>query len=116
MASLFDDPGLRRGGRDPGRRGRRGASCWPSWHKAKTAHFKELVADGADPAAARHRAASSRRRCDAGWTVAVASTSAEESVRAVLEHAVGDETAADGSRCSPATSSRPRSRTRRSTS
>ncbi len=30
---------------------------------------------------------------DAGWTVAVASTSAEESVRAVLEHAVGAGTA-----------------------
>jgi HAD superfamily hydrolase (TIGR01509 family) len=31
---------------------------------------------------------------DAGWTVAVASTSAEESVRAVLAHAVGEQTAA----------------------
>ena len=30
----------------------------------------------------------------AGWTLAVASTSAEESVRAVLEHVVGAETAA----------------------
>ena len=31
---------------------------------------------------------------DAGWTLAVASTSAEESVRAVLEHAVGERDAA----------------------
>ena len=31
---------------------------------------------------------------EAGWTLAVASTSAEESVRAVLEHAVGAENAA----------------------
>ena len=30
----------------------------------------------------------------AGWTLAVASTSAEQSVRAVLEHAVGREQAA----------------------
>ncbi len=30
----------------------------------------------------------------AGWTLAVASTSAEESVRAVLEHAVGEANAA----------------------
>jgi fructose-bisphosphate aldolase class II len=52
---------------------------------------------------------------DAGWTVAVASTSAEESVKAVLAHAVGSRPPS-ASRSSPATSSRPRSRTRPSTS
>ena len=43
---------------------------------------------------ARASPGSSRRRGDAGWQLAVASTSAEASVRAVLEHAVGAERAA----------------------
>ncbi len=62
------------------------------WHKRKTALFKEIVASGrlpgrpgiariVDEAIARH------------WKLAVASTSAEESVRAILEHAVGSEDA-----------------------
>ena len=45
----------------------------------------------------------------AGWGLAVASTSAEPSVRAVLEHAVGRDRARSGSPSSPATSCRARS-------
>jgi len=63
------------------------------WHKTKTAYYTDMVAAGllpARPGIARIVAAASA----AGWLLAVASTSAEASVRAVLEHAVGAERAA----------------------
>jgi HAD superfamily hydrolase (TIGR01509 family) len=63
------------------------------WHKRKTAAYKRLVAAGVMPG----RPGIARIIDDAlraGWTVAVASTSAEESVRAVLEHAIGADKAA----------------------
>ena len=63
------------------------------WHKAKTAHYTAMVADGVlpgRPGIARIVAEASAE----GWGLAVASTSAEASVRAVLEHAVGEELAA----------------------
>ena len=58
------------------------------WHRRKTEIYTELVAAGALPA----RPGISRivdEAAAAGWGLAVASTSAEASVRAVLEHAVG---------------------------
>jgi HAD superfamily hydrolase (TIGR01509 family) len=58
-------------------------------HKRKTAIYKEIVRAGKLPA----RPGIARivdEAIAADWTLAVASTSAEESVRAVLEHAVGD--------------------------
>jgi dihydroxyacetone kinase phosphoprotein-dependent L subunit len=63
-----------------------------AWHRRKTAIYAELIASGAVPA----RPGIARVVADAlaaGWTVAVASTSAEPSVRATLEHAVGTENA-----------------------
>ena len=63
------------------------------WHRRKTARYKAMVLDGRLPA----RPGIARiveEALGAGWTLAVASTSAEESVRAVLEHAVGDVNAA----------------------
>jgi len=63
------------------------------WHKAKTAHYTAMVADGVMPG----RPGIARIVADAsaaGWRLAVASTSAEASVRAVLEHAVGEDLAA----------------------
>jgi HAD superfamily hydrolase (TIGR01509 family) len=63
------------------------------WHKAKTAHYTAMVADGVmpgRPGIARIVASAHQ----AGWRLAVASTSAEASVRAVLEHAVGEDLAA----------------------
>lgn len=87
MASLFDDPAFAAavGGADR-------THLLLTWHRAKTAAFKVLVAEGRvppRPGVARiiHAA------LDAGWTVAVASTSAEESVRAVLAGTVGPDTA-----------------------
>lgn len=63
------------------------------WHRRKTAMYKQIVRDGRLPA----RSGIARvvdEALQAGWTVVVASTSAEESVRAVLEHAVGEANAA----------------------
>ncbi|KQX74515.1 HAD-IA family hydrolase [Aeromicrobium sp. Root472D3] len=59
-----------------------------SWHKYKTARYTDMVRAGrlpGRPGVARLVA----KAHDAGWGLAVASTSAEESVRAVLEHVVG---------------------------
>jgi len=87
MAGLFDDPAFAAavgGGDRP--------ALLAEWHRTKTAIFKQLVADGKVPA----RPGITRIIGDAktaGWTVAVASTSAEASVRAVLENAVGAEAA-----------------------
>ena len=60
------------------------------WHKRKTARYKEMVRAGRLPGRPGIARVVSEA-IDAGWTLAVASTSAEESVRAVLEHAVGAE-------------------------
>jgi len=60
-----------------------------AWHKTKTAHYTAMVADGVlpgRPGVARLVAEASA----AGWRLAVASTSAEASVRAVLSHSVGE--------------------------
>ena len=88
MASLFADPAFAAAVGDADR-----SELLLTWHRAKTAAFKRLVAAGRIPprpgiARIIHAA------LDAGWTVAVASTSAEESVRAVLQSAVGAPTAA----------------------
>jgi HAD superfamily hydrolase (TIGR01509 family) len=59
-----------------------------AWHRRKTQIYTDLVASGAVPArpgVARVVGAA----LAAAWPVAVASTSAEASVRATLEHAVG---------------------------
>lgn len=88
MASLFDDPSFAAAVGDGDR-----PALLAEWHRTKTAIFKQLVADGKVPT----RPGIARIIGDAkqaGWTVAVASTSAEASVRAVLENAVGPETAA----------------------
>jgi HAD superfamily hydrolase (TIGR01509 family) len=58
-------------------------------HKRKTAIYKDIVHSGRLPG----RPGIARivdEAIAADWTLAVASTSAEESVRAVLEHAVGE--------------------------
>jgi HAD superfamily hydrolase (TIGR01509 family) len=63
-----------------------------AWHQRKTAIYKDMVASGVMPA----RPGIARivqEAHDAGWTLAVASTSAEAAVRAVLTHAVGEDLA-----------------------
>jgi HAD superfamily hydrolase (TIGR01509 family) len=88
MASLFRDPDFVREARIPDDEGAR-ADLLARWHKTKTAHFKELVANGALPARPGIPRIISEA-LGAGWTVAVASTSGEEAVRAVLVNAVGE--------------------------
>ena len=69
------------------------AGLIPQLHARKTQLFTERVADGLLPGRPGiHRLIG--EALAAGWTVAVASTSAEASVRAVLAHAAGDEAAA----------------------
>ncbi|EYR62966.1 haloacid dehalogenase [Actinotalea ferrariae CF5-4] len=92
MASLFADPAFVAEAGIPDDDAAR-KDLLAQWHRAKTAAFTELVGSGGVPA----RPGIARvitEALDAGWTVAVASTSAEPSVRAVLEHAVGAEVAA----------------------
>ena len=64
------------------------------WHRRKSEIFTELIRGGSVPARP-----GVRRLIDEalmlGWRVAVASTSAESSVRAVLEHAAGPSLAAE---------------------
>ena len=91
LASLFADPGFTRSAGVPDDEGGR-TDLLARWHRDKTARFTELVASGSVPA----RPGVARligEALSSGWTVAVASTSAEASVRAVLTHAVGDELA-----------------------
>ena len=81
IASLFDDPGAER-------------ERIAALHKRKTAIYKAFVHEGRLPP----RPGIARIVGEAhaqGWQLAVASTSAEESVRAVLEHAVGPAMAAN---------------------
>jgi HAD superfamily hydrolase (TIGR01509 family) len=92
MATLFDDPEFVKATSTPDDPAER-AELLARWHRTKTAWFKKLVADGAIPA----RPGIARvvnAALDSGWVVAVASTSAPESVQAVVEHAVGPEAAA----------------------
>ncbi len=63
------------------------------WHRRKTEIYTQFVAEGrlpARPGVARVVAAA----LDAGWALAVASTSAEASVLAILDHVVGPAQAA----------------------
>lgn len=63
------------------------------WHRFKTEIYTELVEQGVMPA--RPGIARIVEEANvAGWKLAVASTSHEKSVRAVLNHAVGNELAA----------------------
>jgi HAD superfamily hydrolase (TIGR01509 family) len=91
MASLLTDEFVRANGLPSDPDGQR--ELLADWHKRKTARYKEMVRAGRLPA----RPGIARvvdEALAADWTLAVASTSAEESVRAVLEHAVGEAKAA----------------------
>lgn len=87
MASMFADPDfVEKAGIPADDAGR--AELLARWHRSKTAHFRQLVADGKIPGRSGiHRIVNGA--LERGWTVAVCSTSAEESVRAVFERAAG---------------------------
>ncbi|TFD86023.1 HAD-IA family hydrolase [Cryobacterium serini] len=61
-----------------------------AWHRRKTEIYTDLIEGGVVPARPGIDRIV-REASAAGWTLAVASTSAEPSVRAVLTHAVGPE-------------------------
>jgi HAD superfamily hydrolase (TIGR01509 family) len=91
MASLLTDEFVRANHLPADPAGRQ--ELLTDWHRRKTAKYKEIVRAGRLPA----RTGIARivdEALAAGWTLAVASTSAQESVRAVLEHAVGEANAA----------------------
>lgn len=93
MATLLDEPRVQEAIDVPAdEEGRR--ELLARWHKRKTAIYRDMVLGGklpGRPGVARlvEEAAAE------GWNLAVASTSAEPSVRAVLEHVVGAERARD---------------------
>jgi HAD superfamily hydrolase (TIGR01509 family) len=90
MASLFTPEFVAANGIPADLEGQ--AALLAAWHKRKTALYTEMVVDGKlppRPGIARIIAAAQ----DAGWKLGVASTSAEASVRAILEFAVGRERA-----------------------
>jgi HAD superfamily hydrolase (TIGR01509 family) len=91
MASLLTDEFVRASGLPVGAGAQK--ELLADWHRRKTAHYTAIVRAGRLPA----RPGIARvvtEALEAGWSLAVASTSAEESVRAVLEHAVGTTAAA----------------------
>ncbi len=91
MASLLTDDFLRQAHLPADAEGQR--QLLAAWHKRKTAIYKEIVAAGRLPG----RPGVARVVTEAianHWKLAVASTSAEESVRAILEHVVGRDHAA----------------------
>jgi HAD superfamily hydrolase (TIGR01509 family) len=86
MASLLTPEFVREAGLPEDREAQLKAVA--KWHRRKTAIYTEMVEDGKlrpRPGVARIVAGAQ----DAGWTLAVASTSAEASVHAILEYAVG---------------------------
>jgi HAD superfamily hydrolase (TIGR01509 family) len=86
MSSLLTDGFVREASLPTDPEGQRATVA--DWHRRKTEIYTEMVAAGrlpGRPGVARIVAAA----LDAGWALAVASTSSEASVRAVLEHVVG---------------------------
>lgn len=91
MASLLTDEFIAAAGL-PGDRDAQMAEV-AKWHKRKTAIYTGMVAEGRLPP----RPGIARlvqEALDAGWTLAVASTSAQASVEAILNFAVGTKNAA----------------------
>ena len=91
MSSLLTDEFVREAGLPMDPEAQRAEVA--DWHKRKTELYTRMVAAGelpGRPGVARVVA----EALDAGWTLAVASTSSERSVRAVLEHVVGPDRAA----------------------
>ena len=91
MASLLTDEFVAANGLPADAEGQK--ELLAGWHRRKTEIYKEMVRAGRLPG----RPGIARivdEALQAGWSLAVASTSAEESVRAVLEHVVGVDAAA----------------------
>jgi HAD superfamily hydrolase (TIGR01509 family) len=92
MSSLFTEPGFRKAYTPPESEQER-RDLIAAWHKRKSAIYKEIVNSGAIPprSGVKRLAEEALGR---SWTLAVASTSAQESVEAMLRRAMGPEIAA----------------------
>ena len=90
MASLLTPEFVRDNGLPGDAEGQAGLLA--AWHKRKTAIYTEMVQAGMLPTRPGIQRIIGEAQ-DAGWTLAVASTSAEPSVRAILEQAAGPERA-----------------------
>jgi len=91
MARLWDDPlflATVKPPMDPTAR----EELIAAWHKRKTAIYKDIVHSGQIPPRPGVRRLAEGALAD-GWTLAVASTSARESVETVLTHVMGEEVA-----------------------
>ena len=91
MATLLTPAFVKAAGLPADREGQ--AADLGRWHARKTAIYTEMVRAGRLPA----RPGIARiieQALDAGWTLGVCSTSAEDSVRAILAHVAGPERAA----------------------
>lgn len=62
------------------------------WHKRKSEIYREIIASGKIPSRSGVKRLT-EEALNEGWVLAVASTSAEESVRSVLNHSMGEEIA-----------------------
>jgi HAD superfamily hydrolase (TIGR01509 family) len=91
MASLFHDPEFLKVVSVPESEEERKALV-AAWHKEKTAIYQQIITSGQIPPRPGIKRLS-QEALDAGWRLAVASTSAQAAVESVLRHAVGDELA-----------------------
>jgi HAD superfamily hydrolase (TIGR01509 family) len=92
MASLFSEPVFQQAYPDYPKSEEARKELLAAWHKKKSAIYKEIIQSGKIPGRPGVKRISEEALA-AGWTLAVASTSALESVNAVLSHAMGEETA-----------------------
>jgi HAD superfamily hydrolase (TIGR01509 family) len=91
MASLFSEPDFLSAFTPPAdEQGRK--ELVAQWHKKKSAIYQEMIRNGAIPPRSGVKRLSEEALAR-GWTLAVASTSALDSVNAVLRRAMGDATA-----------------------
>jgi HAD superfamily hydrolase (TIGR01509 family) len=92
MASLFAEPGFLKVFTPPADPQAR-QEMVAAWHKRKSAIHKEIINSGRIPPRSGVKRLAEEALA-AGWILAVASTSAQESVEAMLRRAMGEETAA----------------------
>jgi HAD superfamily hydrolase (TIGR01509 family) len=92
MSSLFADPDFLAVYTPPAGEQER-KEMVAQWHKRKSAIYQELIHSGRIPPRSGVKRISEESIAK-GWLLAVASTSAPDSVEAVLRRAMGDETAA----------------------
>lgn len=92
MKSLFEDDDFLKVFEPPATEEER-TELIATWHKRKTAIYKDSILSGKIPPRPGVRRLA-QEALDAGWILGVCSTSAKESVEAVLAHTMGEETAA----------------------